>query len=610
MIDGGGGVLLQALVENMSDGVLAVDASQRPMIANRRFRELLEVEGDLPTPEAIAALPVIPLGTRADQPVIERRADRKLAWWSAPFAEATLLFVRDVTGRLARQRLRDDEHDLLEMIRTSARLVAFEHVPALREVRSSPELYRMFGMPDAGDGPRPDSELLPLIDPPDVEALRRAYLEGTGASELRLHVTRPDGSRRVLLVRMANREAPARVIGYVQDITDLLDLEHRVTHAEELLAEAQRMAGLGSFVFDRRTKFLKRSEGLTRLVGLLREQTAEAAFARIPDEDRGRVQDIWDALVPGAPPTRYETPLVTDEGERQLRVIVQLAADEDGHFTQVVGLVQDITRFLEDERQRQRQEAELQRANERLLRIDRQKDEFFSLVSHELRSPLAALMGYLNLLEARVGGTLTADQEHFVASLRLSAERLQRLVDDMLDLARLQAHKFTVYPRPTAYAPLVRGAIEPMRLQARGRQMELTLRLEVEPTLDLDGERVVQVLANLLDNALKFTPPGGTIGVRVHEVAGHVRTEVTDTGDGLHPDDVERVFERYEQLDAGLERRHGGLGLGLAISRGIVERHGGAMGVASEPGHGSTFWFDLPLRARDKPPYRPPDPAR
>jgi len=232
---------------------------------------------------------------------------------------------------------------------------------------------------------------------------------------------------------------------------------------------------------------------------------------------------------------------------------------------------------------------------ERLQELDRLKGDFLSSASHELRTPLTSIIGYAEFLEDCVGGPLTTEQEEFVGQIQASSRRLQRIVDDMLDFARLEAGTFRLERQEVNLGDRVGREVASLQPQAREARLDLAAEIPAEPVkVCADAGRIGQVLLNLVGNAIKFTPAGGRIRVRLVPGDGHVRVEVQDTGIGIAAHHRERLFEKFFQVDASSTRERGGAGLGLAISRALIDAHGGTMGVESEVGRGSTFWFQLP----------------
>jgi PAS domain S-box-containing protein len=234
----------------------------------------------------------------------------------------------------------------------------------------------------------------------------------------------------------------------------------------------------------------------------------------------------------------------------------------------------------------------------RLHELDQLKADFLNAASHELRTPLTSIKGYAEFLEDGVGGSLTPTQHEHVAQIQAGTQRLRRIVDDMLDFARLEAGVFQLQPLRTDLARVIEQEVASLRPLAVEKQVTLELQT---PAADLalvatvDPLRIGQVLLNLVGNAIKFTPAGGHVVVEALSRDGGVRVEVRDTGIGIPQECHQKVFEKFYQVNPSSTREHGGAGLGLAISRALVEAHGGTIGLTSAPGQGSTFWFHLDL---------------
>jgi signal transduction histidine kinase len=266
------------------------------------------------------------------------------------------------------------------------------------------------------------------------------------------------------------------------------------------------------------------------------------------------------------------------------------------------GTMRDITDRLEAEAQRQELRA--------LRQTDALKDQFLSILSHELRTPINAITGFGSILADGVAGELSDTQLAYLNKMLAGADVLLALVNDLLDMSRIQAGKFTLSPEPIALAPVLEEAVASLAPLAEQKRQRLDLAIAPDlPTLVADRQRLSQVVVNLVGNAIKFTPDGGTIRLSgALELEGGngspaaLRVAVTDNGPGIAPEDQPKVFRRFTQLDMSTTRPSGGTGLGLSISKALVEAHGGTIGVESERGRGSTFWFTLPLGGPSRPP--------
>lgn len=232
------------------------------------------------------------------------------------------------------------------------------------------------------------------------------------------------------------------------------------------------------------------------------------------------------------------------------------------------------------------------------LRAQRMKDEFVSIVSHELRTPLTSIRGSLGLLEGGVAGELSTKGRELVRIARSNTDRLVRLINDILDLDKMEAGRVTLQREPLDVDELVDEVVGQMQGYAQQAAVSLVVVQRAGPScppLHGDHDRLVQVLTNLLSNAIKFSPEGEQVQVRVTPREGRARLSVTDHGPGIAPSDIPKLFQKFHQLDASDARARGGSGLGLVIAKSLVEAHHGRIGVDSQLDRGSTFYFDIPL---------------
>ena len=285
--------------------------------------------------------------------------------------------------------------------------------------------------------------------------------------------------------------------------------------------------------------------------------------------------------------------------------------EPDGKITGYVAVKLDIT-------DRKRAEAALIEAREVAEAASQAKTRFLAHMSHELRTPMNAILGFAQLLQQ---DQLMEDQRQMVVMIREAGDNLLRIINDVLDLSKIEAGRMTLEPRPFALTPLLERLERLLRLSAADRGLDLILDPPPAASADLlgDAPRLEQVLINLLGNAIKFTDTGQ---VRLHitplEITPETATlrfEITDTGIGIEPDTLAQLFQPFCQGDSSLSRRHGGTGLGLVISQRLVEQMGGKLGVTSTTGRGSRFWFELTFprivnpRLPEPPPSLEPPPT-
>src|SRR5262245_11236846 len=241
----------------------------------------------------------------------------------------------------------------------------------------------------------------------------------------------------------------------------------------------------------------------------------------------------------------------------------------------------------------------LQTSNLELQRANSLKSEFLANMSHELRTPLNAIIGFSELLLDRTFGDLTPDQRGYSSDILSSGRHLLSLINDILDLSKIEAVKMRLTREVFEIGAVVEEAMALLRVEAARKGLDLVSQVD-EPyaLLDADRSKIKQVMSNLLSNAVKFTPTGGRVSLRAARDGRTLVIVVEDTGIGIHPDDQQRIFEAFTQVDGSLARQYQGTGLGLTLVKRFAEMHGGRVILASEPGVGSRFSVEVPgLRA-------------
>ena len=248
--------------------------------------------------------------------------------------------------------------------------------------------------------------------------------------------------------------------------------------------------------------------------------------------------------------------------------------------------------------QLQARQAEIESKNQDLERADQMKSEFLANMSHELRTPLNAIIGFSELLQEQFYGPLNKQQDDYLGNIRTAGEHLLGLINDILDLSKIEAGRMELDREEVNLPQVLESSITIVKEKAHNNGVQLRVDAGDTGTIAADARKLKQILFNLLSNAVKFTPYGGAVSVTAHTDGDGVAIAVTDTGVGISAEDQPKLFREFTQVDGSLTRRHEGTGLGLALTKRLVELHGGTISVRSAIGEGSTFTVRLPLGVR------------
>lgn len=416
------------------------------------------------------------------------------------------------------------------------------------------------------------------MEKPDTKAALRAEIEA-----LRTRVE--EAEHTLDAIRSGHVDALVVAGASGEQIFTLQSADHRYRRLVESMSE-------GAAVVSPEGTILYGNGRLAELLEVPLERLMGSSFsAFLEDEPRAAFEAVL-ALPPEdeARTLKNDIEMVTSSGGRvPVHLSVASAPSEEGGHVAVV--VTDLTgsRLLARE-QAARADAE---------RVNRAKDEFLTTLSHELRTPLTAVLGWTRML-------LTAKLEPQTArrgleTIERNARAQGRIIEDLLEVSRIITGKLTLNMRPIDVVPVIDAAIDVVRPAADAKGVRVEGRLEHAAIMG-DPDRLQQVAWNLLVNAVKFTPKGGRIDVELQSRDGQVELRVTDTGVGIRPDFVPHVFDRFSQADGSTTRAYGGLGVGLAIVRHLVEMHGGTARVASEgEGHGAVFTVRIPATTLPRP---------
>ena len=380
-----------------------------------------------------------------------------------------------------------------------------------------------------------------------------------------------------------------QVVWVARDVTERKVVEEESREREQLLAEAQRLARVGSWTWNPATNRVTWSDQLFRMNGY-DPQSFEpdfGAFLRtVHPEDRARVGEVVGRAAQELVPFDFDYRTVRPDGT--LLFVHGRGAPvfgPEGELIRFQGTGQDIT-------EQKAAEEELVRAKEAAEAANRAKSDFLSGMSHELRTPLNSVIGFANVLRKNKTETLRPQELSYLDRILANGKHLLGLINDILDLSKIEAGKMELQIEAVALEALVRATVDELQGSMGGKPVALEMRLpENLAPIDTDAGRMKQVLINLVGNAIKFTDRG-QVKVVVHsdaESGNPTRIDVIDSGIGIPSERLSSIFAPFEQADQGTSRRYGGTGLGLAISRSLVELLGYRLEVRSVPGAGSTF---------------------
>ena len=417
--------------------------------------------------------------------------------------------------------------------------------------------------------------------------LLQAYMAALSVIGLMIGATAYERRRFARQLHDVNRELEARVTART------VELEA----SEARLLEAQQIARLGSWEWDVRKDVVWWSRELFEVYGVdpARFPASYAGFLeRVHPDDRERVNGIIDHAFRTGEPFQFEHRVVRDDGqERLLGARGSVVRDAGGAVTRMLGTGQDITE------QRRADEQRAQLAIEQAARRDaedenRRKDEFLATLSHELRTPLQAMVGWTHLL--RRGALDPEATSRAIEVIERNLRSQGRLISDLLDITRYNSGKLEIARQPVDLVAVIDSALETLTPVIADKAARL---VKVTPPLAGavlgDADRLQQVVWNLVANAIKFSPDGGAVTVRLAACGDAAEIEVLDEGPGIEPEFLPFVFDQFRQRDPSSTRRHGGLGLGLAIAKRLVELHGGTIAAANGDPVGARFSVRLPL---------------
>jgi PAS domain S-box-containing protein len=502
--------------------------------------------------------------------------------------DGRVAYVRGVTRDVTREETTTESLNLaLARARRYQTLFEMSSSPAAvldrraHIVETSPAWERVLGWRPRDLAGRAANTLLhpdeaASVDEQVTQALRSS---GTFSAVNRFHAA--DGSWRWLSWNITADSATRQIFFVASDISPLKEAEVRVKRSEEFIRQTSALAHLGSWEMTSSGELVL-SEEVRRILEmpLSYQATFDALVELVSPEAQGELRAVQLACRTEGRPFDREFPLLTVLGHaRWVRIIGRSEATPDGFRT--VGAVQDITASHD--------------AREQALAASRAKSQFLANTSHEIRTPLNGILGMTQLaLET----PLNPEQREYLEAVATSGKNLLAIVNDILDISKIESGKLDLEAVPFVLPRVVFEAVRNQATRAHERGLELVVDIAPDVSAHVVGDplRLGQIVTNLVGNAVKFTPHGEVV-VRLEGVGDRLHLEVRDTGVGIPRARQEAIFDAFTQADGSTNRRFGGTGLGLTITRELVHRMGGEVRVESEPGKGSTFhvWVTLPL---------------
>jgi PAS domain S-box-containing protein len=398
-----------------------------------------------------------------------------------------------------------------------------------------------------------------------------------------------DGKRTLLEVRGALTYAEdGSVRGVAIVFRDMTPLKRAEAESMRLAAivESSNDAIIGQTMDGRITSWNRAAQALFGYGAA--EALGQSEQMLVPPECQAEDRRVLEALARGVAQPAFDTVRLAKDGRRlEVSVAMSLVLDAQGIVMGASKIVRDVSH--------QRRVEALEAENRQILEANRLKSQFLANMSHELRTPLNAIIGFADLLHSGAVPAESSKHGTFVGHIATSGRHLLQLINDVLDLSKVESGKFEFFPERVNLSQLVTEVRD--ILQTAIARKHLVFTIDIDPTLGdlvLDPARLKQVLYNYLSNAIKFTPEGGRVTVRARaEGPAHFRLEVEDTGVGIAEADLPRLFVEFQQLDGSYSKQHQGTGLGLALTRRLVQAQGGSVGVRSTRGQGSVFHLVL-----------------
>ncbi|MBG1262392.1 PAS domain-containing protein [Nostoc commune] len=532
-------------------------------------------------------------------------------WWEivvSPILDASgqmervLLISRDITERQKTELLLQESEARLKLAYKATRSGVWDWDIIRNSAHVSEEYCNLLGF-DPTTQEVSFEEWLSLLHPDDrtfaTEVVSRTIQQQQEYYETDYRILHPDGIRWLAARAKVFYDAAGngvRMLGNVQDITDRKQVEEKLRQSEERFRTLADNMSQFAWMADENGSIFWYNERWFEYTGTTLEEMQGWGWQKVHHPDHvDRVAHHFRHCLATGELWEDTFPLRRQDG--QYCWFLSRATpirDREGKVLRWFGTNTDITERQEAVQERDRLLQLEQAARAEAERANRIKDEFLAVLSHELRSPLNPILGWTKLLQTRkFNETKTAEA---LATIERNAKLQTQLIDDLLDVAKILRGKLSIDAAPVNLTFVIESAIDTVRTAAIAKSITLHPILPNIGQVSGDSNRLQQIVWNLLSNAIKFTPNGGRVEIRLERVNDQAQIIVSDTGKGINPDFLPHIFESFRQEDVSITRRYGGLGLGLAIVRQLVEAHGGII-TADSPGEGfgATFTVQLPL---------------
>jgi PAS domain S-box-containing protein len=522
-----------------------------------------------------------------DLPLITKGGERReVEFISKVYQEnehsVIVCIIRDITERKRVQRHKYFLASVVASLEDSVVSVDFNTV--ITSWNKGAE--RLYGYREAEVLGKPLTMLTLPTDLQEVLAKIEQVRQGEKVEIYQTERVRKDGEHLFLSITLSPvRDTHGRVIGVstvARDITERRRAEQIVRQSEAVFRRALEIETVGVLFFKTTGEITYTNDAFLRMSGYTREDL-EAGLVRwdqmTPPEFMPQSLNAIAEFEALGRTTPYEKQYLRKDGSRWWALFAATRVNAQEGVEYVIDITEQV------------------RTREALEEVSRLKDEFLATLSHELRSPLNSIVGYAEVLQRSAEARQVPLIRQAAEKIHRNAQAQAQLINDLLDLSRLQTGKLSLDRQPVSLAPLIGDAVESLRGPAGEKQIQLTVDLSAEPlVVYADAVRVQQIVWNLVTNAVKFTPNGGRVSVCLSRADQEAELVVEDTGQGIEPDFLPHLFEMFRQANTGTTRQHGGMGIGLALVKQLAELHDGRVEAVSQGlGQGAKFTVRLPL---------------